>query len=191
MGGTWKPYWLCGPSLNKSTVGIVGLGRIGQAVAKCLKPFGVDKILYTGRNRVANEADFDASYTSMNELLSASDFVLCLCALTPETTNLFNKSLFTKMKKTSVFINASRGPVVNQEDLYEALVSGEILAAGLDVTSPEPLPTDHPLLTLSNCVVLPHIGSASLETRNEMAHLAVRNLIAALDGQSLPAQLKI
>ena len=188
--GTWSPLWMCGPTLNKSTVGIIGLGRIGMAVAKRLQPFGVAKFLYSGRTPKPCAAEISAEYVSMDELLASADFIVVTCALTEETKGMFNKTLFGKMKKTAIFVNTSRGGVVNQEDLHEALVSGTILAAGLDVTVPEPLPTDSPLLKLPNCVVLPHIGSATNETRSEMSLLCAKNILAAIRGEAMPAQVK-
>ncbi|XP_072038173.1 glyoxylate reductase/hydroxypyruvate reductase-like [Amphiura filiformis] len=189
--GTWTPLWMCGSGLSGSTVGIVGLGRIGMAVGRCLKPFGVNKFLYTARNPREEAKEIGAEYVSFDGLLGASDFVIVCCALTPDTMGMFNKSAFSKMKPNSILINTSRGGVVNQDDLYIALTSGLIKGAGLDVTTPEPLPTDHPLLTLSNCTVLPHIGSATIETRTEMAVLAARNMLAGLKGEPMPAQVKL
>ncbi|XP_074809666.1 glyoxylate reductase/hydroxypyruvate reductase isoform X2 [Natator depressus] len=152
---TWKPLWMCGYGLSGSTVGIIGLGRIGQAVARRLKPFGVKKFLYTGsRPKPENAVEFQAEFVPLAKLAEESDFVVVTCSLTPDTKGVCNKDFFSRMKKTSVFINTSRGAVVNQEDLYQALVSGQIAAAGLDVTTPEPLPTDHPLLSLKNCELL-------------------------------------
>eukprot|EP00074_Homo_sapiens_P106924 XP_024303485.1 glyoxylate reductase/hydroxypyruvate reductase isoform X2 [Homo sapiens] len=149
---SWKPLWLCGYGLTQSTVGIIGLGRIGQAIARRLKPFGVQRFLYTGRQpRPEEAAEFQAEFVSTPELAAQSDFIVVACSLTPATEGLCNKDFFQKMKETAVFINISRGDVVNQDDLYQALASGKIAAAGLDVTSPEPLPTNHPLLTLKNC----------------------------------------
>ncbi|MBN3281032.1 GRHPR reductase, partial [Polyodon spathula] len=149
---TWKPLWLCGYGLSGSTVGVVGLGRIGLSIAKRLKPFGVTRFLYTGRQpRPESAAEIQGEYVPLDKLAEESDFVVVSCALTPETQGMCNKDFFAKMKKTAVFVNSSRGAVVNQDDLYTALTSGQIAAAGLDVTVPEPLPTDHPLLTLKNC----------------------------------------
>ncbi|XP_075787363.1 glyoxylate reductase/hydroxypyruvate reductase isoform X2 [Pelodiscus sinensis] len=125
------------------------------------------------------------------KLAEESDFVVVTCSLTPGTEGMCNKDFFGRMKKTSVFINTSRGAVVNQEDLHQALVSGQIAAAGLDVTSPEPLPTDHPLLSLKNCVILPHIGSATFATRSAMAVQAAHNLLAGLRGERLPSELQL
>lgn len=189
---SWKPLWMCGYGLTQSTVGIVGLGRIGQAIARRLKPFGVQRFLYAGRQPKPQEAaEFQAEFVSALQLAAESDFIVVACSLTPETKGLCNGDFFQKMKKTAVFVNISRGDVVNQDDLYQALASGQIAAAGLDVTTPEPLPTDHPLLTLKNCVILPHIGSATYKTRNAMSLLASNNLLAGLRGQPMPSELKL
>ncbi|KAM9449726.1 glyoxylate reductase/hydroxypyruvate reductase [Clarias gariepinus] len=190
--GTWRTLWLCGYELADSTVGILGLGRIGVAIAERLKPFKVKKFIYTD---VAPRPDLaeaiQAEYVSMDELARRSDFLAVCCALTPETQGICNRNLFSKMKNTSIFINTSRGGVVNQEDLYAALSSGQIAGAGLDVTTPEPLPTNHPLFTLNNCVILPHIASASYTTRNAMSALAANNLLAGLRGEPMPKELQL
>ncbi|XP_032873772.1 glyoxylate reductase/hydroxypyruvate reductase-like isoform X1 [Amblyraja radiata] len=188
--GTWKPLWLCGFGLSHSTVGIVGLGRIGLAVAQRLKPFGVKKFLYTDfEPKPEIAAEIQAEYVPLDKLAEESDFVTVHCALTPETKAMCNKKLFSKMKKTAVFINTSRGAVVNQDDLYTALTTGQIAAAGLDVTVPEPLPTDHPLFSLKNCVILPHVASATIATRTAMAELTANNLLAGLKDQPMPKEL--
>ncbi|XP_068182620.1 glyoxylate reductase/hydroxypyruvate reductase isoform X1 [Antennarius striatus] len=181
--------WMCGYGLTGSTVGIIGLGRIGFAIAQRLMPFGVKRLLYSGRTVKAQAAEVNGEFVPLDTLASDSDFVIVTCPLTPETQGMCDKAFFSKMKNTAVFINSSRGAVVNQEDLYEVLSSGKIAAAGLDVTSPEPLPTNHPLLTLTNCVVLPHIGSATFSTRGAMAVLAARNLLAGLQGTHMPSEL--
>ncbi|KAM3867274.1 glyoxylate reductase/hydroxypyruvate reductase [Diretmus argenteus] len=186
---TWKPLWLCGYGLSGSTVGVIGLGRIGLAIATRLKPFGVKRLLYSGRTAKPHAAEVDGEFAPLDTLVSESDFVVVSCSLTPETQGLCDKAFFSKMKNTAIFINSSRGAVVNQEDLYEALSTGQIAAAGLDVTTPEPLPTDHPLLTLKNCVVLPHIGSATHSTRGVMADLSARNLLAGVRGTEMPSEL--
>eukprot|EP00063_Salmo_salar_P064827 XP_014039662.1 PREDICTED: glyoxylate reductase/hydroxypyruvate reductase-like isoform X1 [Salmo salar] len=190
--GTWRTLWLCGYELANSTVGILGLGRIGVAIAERLKPFKVKKFIYTDvAPRPELASLIDAEYVSMDELASQSDFLTVCCALTPETKDICNKDLFSKMKNTSIFINTSRGGVVHQEDLYEALSSGQIAGAGLDVTVPEPLPISHPLFTLNNCVILPHIASASYSTRNAMSALAANNLLLGLKGQPMIKELKL
>ncbi|KAH0628461.1 hypothetical protein JD844_009668 [Phrynosoma platyrhinos] len=277
---TWKPLWMCGYGLSGSTVGIIGLGRIGLAVARRLKPFGVKRFLYAGchpkpeadaelnaefggpvkwkeaisssgleiipggsegaktnsgsyqsrvrdcdllsakadrteagtvgfpnwshsndikeTNKVMEETDLllveemeELASLPIAKLAEESDFVIVTCSLTPDTQGMCNRDFFSKMKKTSVFINTSRGAVVNQDDLYEALVNGHIAAAGLDVTTPEPLPTNNPLLSLKNCVILPHIGSATYATRNTMSVLAANNLLAGLKGESMPSELRL
>lgn len=181
---------MCGPGIKGSTVGIVGLGRIGLAVARRLVPFGVKTILYSGHSSKSHASEVNAEFVPFPSLMTNADFVIATCPLTPETTSLFNRAAFSLMKKTAIFINTSRGGVVNQDDLYDALTSGQIAAAGLDVTSPEPLPPDHKLLTLDNCVVLPHIGSAVIETRSEMAELTAQNILAVLYGNAMPSELK-
>lgn len=189
---SWSPLWMCGYGLSQSTVGIVGLGRIGQAIARRLKPFGVQRFLYTGRQPKPQEAaEFQAEFVPIAQLAAESDFIVVACSLTPATRGLCSKDFFQKMKNTAVFVNISRGDVVNQEDLYQALASGQIAAAGLDVTTPEPLPPSHPLLTLKNCVILPHIGSATYKTRNTMSLLAANNLLAGLRGEPMPSELKL
>ncbi|XP_060156727.1 glyoxylate reductase/hydroxypyruvate reductase isoform X2 [Globicephala melas] len=160
---SWKPLWMCGYGLTQSTVGIIGLGRIGQAIARCLKPFGVQRLLYTGRQPRPQEAEeFQAEFVSTQQLAAESDFIVVACSLTPATRGLCNKDFFQQMKKTAVFVNISRGEVVDQDDLYQALASGQIAAAGLDVTTPEPLPTNHPLLTLKNCGECPFLITSVL-----------------------------
>ena len=182
----WRPEWMTGVDLFKSTVGIVGLGRIGAAVAKRLTGFDC-RLLYTGPHPKPETAEpLGARYVSLDELLAESDFVSLHCPLNQETERLFDAHAFRKMKSTAVLINTSRGGVVDQEALYAALTSGEIWAAGLDVTTPEPLPPDHPLLTLPNCVVTPHIGSATTVTRRKMALMAADNLLAGVAGEPLP-----
>ncbi|XP_051275600.1 glyoxylate reductase/hydroxypyruvate reductase [Dicentrarchus labrax] len=186
---SWKPLWLCGYGLSGSTVGVIGLGRIGMAIARRLMPFGVKRLLYSGRTAKAHAAEVNGEFVPLDTLVSESDFIVVSCSLTPETQGLCDKAFFSKMKNTAVFVNSSRGAVVNQEDLYEALSSGQIAAAGLDVTTPEPLPTNHPLLTLKNCVVLPHIGSATYSTRGIMAALSAQNLLGGLQGTDMPSEL--
>ncbi|KAI5624934.1 glyoxylate reductase/hydroxypyruvate reductase, partial [Silurus asotus] len=188
---SWKPLWLCGYGLSGSTVGVIGLGRIGLAIAQRLKPFGVKRLLYSGRQPKPQAGEVDGEHVGLDSLLCESDFVVVSCSLNPDTQQLCNKEFFSKMKNTAVFINTSRGAVVNQEDLLEALTSGQIAAAGLDVTTPEPLPTDHPLLRLDNCVVLPHIGSATYSTRGVMAQLTAQNLLCGLTGDAMPNELTL
>ncbi|KAJ8937616.1 hypothetical protein NQ314_011777 [Rhamnusium bicolor] len=188
----WSPFWMCGPGLQNSTVGIVGFGRIGQEIAKRLKAFNPKDIIYYNRSEKVEEAkQMDAKKVSFDQLLTESDFISVSCSLTSETMNLFNAAAFKKMKSTAVFVNTSRGGVVDQDALINALENKTIWGAGLDVMTPEPLPLDNPLLKLKNCVVLPHIGSACIETRQNMAILCAKNIIAALKGEQMPSELII
>lgn len=189
--GTWKPNGMCGPDVHGATVGIIGLGRIGAAVARRLRAFNCT-ILYSGRApKPEFEEVLDAKFVSLEELLGSADIVIPLCPLNETTRGMFDAGKFAAMKDTAVFINAARGELVNQDDLYKALSEGQIFAAGLDVTTPEPLPTDSPLIKCPNCFILPHIGSASRGTRTAMATLAARNLVAAYKGEALPSEVKI
>ncbi|XP_053983140.1 glyoxylate reductase/hydroxypyruvate reductase-like [Hylaeus volcanicus] len=187
----WSPTWMCGPGLSGSTVGIVGLGRIGMQVARILKSFNVAKILYTSRSVKQEAREFGGEKIEFDELLRKSDFVIVTTALTPETNQMFNQSAFEKMKRTAIFVNVSRGEVVDQFALTEALKKGLIRAAGLDVMTPEPIPLDSELLKLDNCVILPHIGSAATETREEMSRITAENILAVLKGTpaEMPAPL--
>ncbi|GLG94316.1 Glyoxylate reductase/hydroxypyruvate reductase [Gryllus bimaculatus] len=187
--GSWSPLWMCGPGLATSTVGIVGLGRIGIEVAKRLHTFNPSQILYTSRSDKPEAKPFGGIRVPLDELLAQSDFIVVTCALTPETKEMFNDETFAKMKSSAIFVNTSRGGVVDQPALQRALESGKIAAAGLDVMTPEPLPPDHPLLQLKNCVIIPHIGSATTKTREDMCILTAKNIIAALQGEPLPAEL--
>ncbi|MGN7300583.1 2-hydroxyacid dehydrogenase [Ferdinandcohnia sp. SAFN-114] len=180
---SWSPLLLAGSDIHHKTIGIVGMGKIGEAVAKRATGFDMN-ILYHNRSRnIAAEERIGASYTSFDELIETSDFIVCLTPLTDETRGLFSKESFMKMKNSAVFINVSRGPVVDEDALYQALVTGEIAAAGLDVFEKEPVDADHPLLTLPNVVALPHIGSSSTETREKMMKLCCENIELVLINQ--------
>jgi glyoxylate/hydroxypyruvate reductase len=178
--------WMCGHSLENSTVGIVGLGRIGFAVARGCKPFGPKRFIYSDQVKNSHDEEIPAEHVSFDYLIQEADFVIAMCPLNKQTRGMFNKSVFQKMKKTAIFINTSRGGVVNHNDLYECLSQNEIFGAGIDVTEPEPLPPTHPLLTLANCVVTPHVGSATMEVRNNMSELTARNILAALNNEPMP-----
>lgn len=186
--GTWEnAQYLCGQDISGSTVGIVGLGRIGMAIASRLKSFNVAKFLYSGNREKPYASEINADFVSFSKLLESSDIVIACCSMNPGNKGLFNKDAFSKMKKSAVFINTSRGGLVNQNDLIEALTTGQIFAAGLDVTTPEPLPLDSPILTLKNCIITPHIGSASVKARNAMASLTAKNILAGIKGAPLPS----
>ncbi|KAK0400354.1 hypothetical protein QR680_003461 [Steinernema hermaphroditum] len=175
----WKPYWMCGKDIRGSTIGIFGMGRIGLSVAEKLKIFNPKRIIYSNRSK--KEVDYD--YVSFQELLSVSDFLIVCASSNPDTVGLFNASNLRKMKKDAVLINTSRGNLVKMDDLAELLSQGHLFAAGLDVTDPEPLPTDHQLFKIKNCVILPHIGSASNATRDAMAAMAIDGIVAGLKGE--------
>lgn len=181
LAGGWKsfePNKSLGIELKGKTLGILGLGRIGAAMAHRCKGAYSMNILYHNRTKNAEaEKAFGARLVSFDELLRESDIVSAHCALTTETRGIFNKDAFGKMKPTAIFINTARGPVHDEEDLRDALASKKIWGAGLDVTNPEPMNADNPLLSMENVAILPHIGSATEEARNGMARLAAENII--------------
>lgn len=180
----WSPYLLAGHDVYGKTIGIVGMGKIGEAVARRAKGFGME-ILYHNRSRKPEaEKETGAVYRSFEDLVSTADYVVSLAPLTDETRNLFTADVFAKMKKSAIFINAGRGPVVDEQALYHALQKKEIAAAGLDVFEKEPIPTNHPLLELPNVTAIPHIGSASTDTRTAMIKLCCTNVKAVLTGGS-------
>ena len=179
---TWSPQLLLGADFVGATLGIVGFGRIGQAVARRAQGFGLH-VLFSD---AAASPAHGAVPAELDTLLRTSDFISLHVPLTTDTHHMINADTLAKMKPSAVLVNTSRGPVVDSEALYAALKSNQIFAAGLDVTEPEPLPPDHPLLQLPNCIVIPHLGSASKQTRDQMAFLAAQNLIAGLKGERLP-----
>lgn len=151
--GRWydEPQTFLGMELRNSIIGIVGYGQIGRAIAEKLQSFKPQQIIYSGRSEKEETKEFSAKYVAFDDLLRNSDFIFISCALTPQTRKLFNAEAFEKMKKKSVLVNVARGDVVDQDALYDALKSFSIFSAGIDVTSPEPLPSNHPLMTLNNC----------------------------------------
>lgn len=181
---TWGPTLLLGVDIAGKTLGIVGAGRIGSSVAKRAAGFNM-RVLYTDNDRKEDfEKQTGAKFVDLDTLLRESDFISLHVSLTEETKHLIAKSELGKMKPTAILINTSRGPVVDQEDLYDALVSGKILGAGLDVFVTEPIPASDPILKLKNVVITPHIASASVETRDKMAEIAAQNLLDALFGKT-------
>ena len=181
----FDPAYMLGTEIHHQTVGIIGLGGIGYQIARRCAAFDMN-ILYHKRTPLAdNPENLNLTYVSLDELLQQSDFVVCICPLTEETTGLIGKEEFAKMKNSAVLINVARGPVVDTAALTEALQQGIIYAAGLDVTDPEPLPRDHPLLSLDNVTLAPHLGSATMQTRRKMAEISVENLLLGLEGQTL------
>ncbi|MBY0514964.1 MAG: D-glycerate dehydrogenase [Gemmataceae bacterium] len=184
---TWEPLGWLGQDLAGRTLGIVGMGRIGFAVAKRLHHGWGMKVLYTEQvNRPEADQEFGARRVELDELLAESDFVSAHVDLNPSTKGMFGAAQFKTMKRTAVFVNTARGPLVDQPALAEALRSRTIFAAGLDVTDPEPLPSTHELYGLPNCVIVPHIASATVGTRDAMARLCADNLLAGVAGQALP-----
>lgn len=183
---TWGPMLLMGQDIHGATLGIAGIGRIGLAMARRAAGFGM-RILYHGitRSEVA-EKELGATAVSKEELLARADFVSLHVPLTPETRHYIDAAALKIMKPNAILINTARGPVVDTMALYAALKAGQIFAAGLDVTDPEPLPADHPLYTLDNALIVPHIASASFETRSKMAEMAADNLLAGLAGKLPP-----
>ncbi len=183
---TWEPLGFLGQDVHGKTLGIVGLGRIGSAVARRASGFGMRLLYYNRRPRPELEAALGARYVDLLTLLRESDFVSLHAPLTPETRHLIGEAELRAMKPTAVLVNTARGGLVDHQALHRALKEGWIWAAALDVTEPEPLPPDHPLLTLPNCLITPHIGSASHATRAKMAVMAAENLLAGLRGERLP-----
>ncbi|MCH7685247.1 MAG: D-glycerate dehydrogenase [Planctomycetes bacterium] len=183
---TWEPLGHIGVDLHERTLGIVGMGRIGYAVAKrCHGGWNMRVLYHDNIQNEQAEQNMGAKQVDLDTLLGESDVVSVHTDLNESTTGMFNATLFAKMKNTAVFINTARGPLHVPGDLYDALKNGEIFAAGLDVTNPEPIEMDDPLLTLSNCVIVPHIASATVSSRNGMAKIAADNLLAGLEGKPL------
>ncbi len=183
---TWHPSFLLGWDAHGATLGIVGLGQIGMAVARRARGFAMRVLYHDTSRRPAAEEELGVTYVSFEELLAQADFVTAHVPLTPETHHLFDDAAFERMKPTAVFVNTSRGPVVDEAALQRALAAKSIAAAATDVAETEPLPQDDPLLRLPNLLVTPHIGSASVATRTRMADLAVENLLAVLAGRTPP-----
>ena len=183
---TWDPRGLLGRSVHGATLGIIGAGRIGQAVAKRAAGFEME-VLFAARPSSDGDAlQQPRGRTPMPELLRRSDFISIHCPLSERTRHLIDAVALRQMKPTAILINTARGPIVDQQALATALRDGQIAGAGLDVTDPEPLPADDPLLNAPNLIVAPHIGSATHEARELMAELSVDNLLAALNGNPMP-----
>ena len=184
---TWEPLLLLGADVHHATLGIVGFGRIGREMARRAAGFSM-RVLYhdVARAVAQDEAALGAAYRPLDELLAESDFVTLHVALTPQTRGLIDAAALARMKPTAILVNTSRGPVLDQAALHAALRDGVIAGAALDVTDPEPIARDDPLLGLPNCLVVPHIASASRATRGKMAAMAAANLLAGLRGEPLP-----
>jgi glyoxylate reductase len=187
---TWDPLLLLGPDVHGSTIGIVGFGRIGQAVARRAQGFGMEILYHDLEPLPASVTEpFGATYLPLEELLPRSDFVTLHVNLSPVTRHLINAETLGQMKPTAVLVNTSRGPVVDQGALADALRDGVIWAAALDVTDPEPIPMDDRLVEMDDCLVVPHIASASRATRGKMAEMAAANLLAGVAGDPLPTEV--
>ena len=188
--GPWQPDLLLGRDVHGTTLGIVGLGRIGTAVGRRATGFGM-RILYAGPSRKREaERELGAEHRPLADLLRDADHVVVTAPLMAETRHLIDRDALRTMKREAVLVNVSRGPLVDPDALVEALSEGWIAAAGLDVTEPEPIPPDHPLVALPNCTIVPHVGSGTVGTREAMAALAADNLLAGLAGTPLPAAIR-
>ena len=183
---TWDPRGLLGRSVHGATLGIIGAGRIGQAVAKRAAGFEMEVLFAERPSSDGDALQQPRGRTPMPELLRRSDFISIHCPLSERTRHLIDAVALRQMKPTAILINTARGPIVDQQALATALRDGQIAGAGLDVTDPEPLPADDPLLNAPNLIVAPHIGSATHEARELMAELSVDNLLAALNGNPMP-----
>jgi glyoxylate reductase len=182
---TWGPMLLLGVEMKGATLGLVGFGRIGRAMARRAAGFDM-RVIYYDPTEQSTHPDISATRVDFETLLEESDFISLHTPLTPDTRHLIDSEALSKMKSSAVLVNTSRGPVVDMDALYEALKSKRIFAAGLDVTEPEPLPLDSPLLALDNVIIVPHIASAGKATRDKMSWMAARNLISGLKGEHLP-----
>jgi glyoxylate reductase len=182
---TWGPKLLLGQDIHGATLGIVGFGRIGQAMAKRASGFDMH-VIYHDPYVEASPEGIEAEPVDLETLLATSDFVSVHVPLTDDTHHLLGDAELAQMKPSAVLINTARGPVVDPDALFKALKEEQLAAAALDVTEPEPIPADHPLLTLPNCIVTPHIASGSIGTRGKMATIAADNLLAGLRGERLP-----
>jgi lactate dehydrogenase-like 2-hydroxyacid dehydrogenase len=182
---TWHPTALLGHDVSGATLGLIGLGRIGKAVAKRAAGFDMRILAYSPHLTDEEAAALGVECAALDDVLSQSDFVSLHCPLNADTRHLMNAGTLAKMKPSAILINTTRGPVVDQSALYDALTHGVIAAAALDVTDPEPLPADAPILKLPNVIVIPHVGSATIGTRGKMAEIAIDNLIAGVTGRPL------
>lgn len=182
---TWDPMALLGVEIKGATLGLVGFGRIGKAMARRAAGFDMRVIYYDPSEKIP-DSGIEATHVDFDTLLEESDFISLHVPLTTDTRHLIGAEALSKMKTEAVLINTARGPIVDPDALYEALKQHRIFAAALDVTEPEPLPLEHPLYTLDNLIIAPHIASASRATRDKMAMMAAQNLIAGLKGERLP-----
>ncbi|WML56050.1 D-glycerate dehydrogenase [Neobacillus sp. PS2-9] len=181
--GAWSLMQLTGQDVYGATLGIIGFGRIGEALVKRAKGFDMNVLYHSRTRKREKEEELGIHYAELGDLLQQSDFVCLLLPYSPEVHHLIGKEELLLMKRTAILINTARGGIVDEDALFQALKAGDIWAAGLDVFEQEPVPVDHPLLSLPNVIMLPHIGSASIQTRMKMARLAVDNLTNVLTGE--------
>lgn len=186
---TWGPKLLTGQDIHGATIGIVGFGRIGQGMAKRASGFDMHVLYHDVYRREDLEGSMGVTYAEFDTLLAQSDFITIHTDLNEQTRHLFNADAFSKMRPNSILINTARGQIVDPDALNSALRQSQIGGAALDVTDPEPIPPDSPLLTLPNCLIVPHIASASTATRGKMAEMAARNLLAGVKGVRLPTSV--
>ncbi|RZF47232.1 hypothetical protein LSTR_LSTR004941 [Laodelphax striatellus] len=187
--GNVDPSWLLGHELRNSVIGIVGLGGIGAEIARRLKAFKICDILYAGNREKQEGRDLGAKFVPLDELAEKSDFIVISCLLNDKTRNMIGRDFFEKTKCSAIVVNVARGEIIDQEALIEALNCGRIWGAGLDVTTPEPLPPGHPLLSAPRCVITAHQGTATKKTRDEMAALTAKNILAALFDEEMPSRV--
>lgn len=178
---SWSPLFMAGTDVHHKTIGIIGMGKIGEALAKRALGFEMNVLYHNRHRKLAAEEALGVQYRSFTDLITESDYVVCLTPLTEETKGMFTKDVFRKMKKSAFFINAARGAVVVEKDLLWALETGEIAGAGLDVYEKEPIDPNHPFIKMNNVVTLPHIGSASVETRMKMMEHCCQNIELVLN----------
>lgn len=187
----YDPGYMLGREIHGQALGIFGMGRIGQQIARRARAFDMRVLYHNRRRRQDVEQSLPAEYVSADELLAASDYVMLSVPLTDETRGLIGAAELAKMKPTAILVNIARGPVVDTAALTTALQQQQIYAAALDVTDPEPLPRGHPLLSLENVTIAPHLGSATEQTRQKMAEMTVANLLAGLRGEKLPCEVGV
>lgn len=181
----WSPTLMISHDLFGKTLGIIGMGRIGQAIARRARGFDMTILYHTRQPKPEAEEAYGVKYRSLDDLLAESDIILLVLPLTGETRYMINDEAFAKMKPSALLVNVARGAIVDSQALYRALSSGRIRGAALDVTDPEPIPEDDPLLTLDNCLIVPHVGTSTWETRARMTEISVENLLRGLRGERL------
>lgn len=185
----WSPGWMCGKGIKNSVVGIIGCGSIGTSIAEKLSKFKVAQLLYTSRTEKPAVKAIGGQLVTVDELMKSSDFVVVAAALNDETKFIVNSKRIATMKSSAILVNIGRGQLIDQDALVKALQEKRIRGAGLDVMTPEPLPLDHPLMSLDNVFLLPHVGSSTDETEEEMAVMTAQNILAVLDGNPMPNEV--